>query len=117
MALVSCPECSQSCSDAAAACPHCGFPIRERLTAKVRSKAHNDALGLCLETLDLLLSIKHRTFSKDDMKKYARGMLPSQLVHSFALLIIDLIYDSPGLDREVYRQMVEEVIDRWATDT
>jgi hypothetical protein len=27
MALISCPECRQSVSDAAPACPRCGYPV------------------------------------------------------------------------------------------
>jgi len=27
MALISCPECDENISNAASACPHCGFPI------------------------------------------------------------------------------------------
>ena len=29
MAIIKCPECSQSVSDAANACPHCGYPIAD----------------------------------------------------------------------------------------
>lgn len=29
MALIECPECVGRVSDRAAACPHCGFPVRE----------------------------------------------------------------------------------------
>src|SRR5690242_15818053 len=29
MALIKCPECAKDVSDAAAACPHCGHPIRQ----------------------------------------------------------------------------------------
>ena len=29
MALIDCPECAGRVSDRAAACPHCGFPVRE----------------------------------------------------------------------------------------
>jgi hypothetical protein len=28
MALITCPECSRDVSDEAAACPHCGYPVR-----------------------------------------------------------------------------------------
>jgi len=28
MALIDCPECSKQISDQAAACPHCGHPIK-----------------------------------------------------------------------------------------
>lgn len=27
MSLITCPECGQSISDKAAACPHCGYPL------------------------------------------------------------------------------------------
>lgn len=30
MALIECPECAGRVSDRAAACPHCGFPVREQ---------------------------------------------------------------------------------------
>lgn len=30
MALISCPECEEQISDKALACPHCGYPLRER---------------------------------------------------------------------------------------
>ena len=29
MALIACPECEGRVSDRAAACPHCGFPVRD----------------------------------------------------------------------------------------
>lgn len=28
MALINCPECNNTVSDSAVACPHCGFSIR-----------------------------------------------------------------------------------------
>ena len=28
MALINCPECGKEISDAAASCPHCGYPIK-----------------------------------------------------------------------------------------
>ena len=31
MALINCPECSQSVSDKATACPKCGYPIQEMI--------------------------------------------------------------------------------------
>lgn len=31
MALISCPECAQSVSELARACPHCGFPVAEKV--------------------------------------------------------------------------------------
>lgn len=36
MALVSCPECGKEISDAARACPHCGYAIRESLTNQAK---------------------------------------------------------------------------------
>ncbi len=30
MALINCPECSREVSDQAAACPHCGYPLRAK---------------------------------------------------------------------------------------
>jgi hypothetical protein len=34
MALISCPECEGRVSDRAAACPHCGYPVREERQRK-----------------------------------------------------------------------------------
>ena len=31
MALQPCPECTRPCSDAALACPQCGFPLQSRV--------------------------------------------------------------------------------------
>src|SRR5215471_13464541 len=31
MALINCPECGKQVSTAAATCPHCGYPVAERL--------------------------------------------------------------------------------------
>lgn len=28
--MMTCPDCSSACSDRAAACPHCGCPLRQR---------------------------------------------------------------------------------------
>ena len=36
MAMISCPECNQSVSDQAVACPHCGYPILTRTTATMQ---------------------------------------------------------------------------------
>ncbi len=36
MALISCPECGKEISDAARACPHCGYAIREVPANQVR---------------------------------------------------------------------------------
>ncbi len=33
MALIQCPECQKQISEQAAACPHCGFPLREAARA------------------------------------------------------------------------------------
>lgn len=34
MALIACPECKGKVSDRAAACPHCGYPVREGARAE-----------------------------------------------------------------------------------
>jgi hypothetical protein len=34
MALIDCPECEKKISDKAAACPHCGYPLRETRTSR-----------------------------------------------------------------------------------
>ncbi|MBN1254921.1 MAG: zinc-ribbon domain-containing protein [Deltaproteobacteria bacterium] len=34
MALVHCPECNKAISDKAAACPHCGVPLKKSRGAK-----------------------------------------------------------------------------------
>lgn len=47
MAIIKCPECSQSVSDAANACPHCGYPIAEMQN---NISAHNASSALQEET-------------------------------------------------------------------
>lgn len=32
MSLIPCPECDESVSDRARACPHCGFPVAEEIS-------------------------------------------------------------------------------------
>ncbi len=34
MALIDCPECSKQVSTAAQSCPHCGFPVADRVAQK-----------------------------------------------------------------------------------
>lgn len=49
MSLIKCPECDNSISDKASACPHCGFPIRKNdKTIKVQAKE-----GCFLQTMNL----------------------------------------------------------------
>ena len=47
MALIDCPECTKPVSDAARACPTCGFPVAEKLAAKTggESNEHPAARG------------------------------------------------------------------------
>lgn len=35
MALITCPECGKQVSDSAEACPHCGYPIKKKLSEAV----------------------------------------------------------------------------------
>lgn len=52
MALINCPECDKSVSSAAHACPHCGFPVAEKLgadSAAPVAPAASDASELLLE--------------------------------------------------------------------
>ena len=42
MALISCPECSHEVSDQAVACPHCGYPLREKPAAPSPSLGDTD---------------------------------------------------------------------------
>ena len=46
MALVNCPECGGQVSDAATACPHCGYPLAEPMPTPTAGVASSlDALG------------------------------------------------------------------------
>lgn len=38
MALIECPECGRDVSDQAAACPHCGYPLRQAMGAERRPR-------------------------------------------------------------------------------
>ena len=38
MALIKCPECGREISNAAAACPHCGFPLRQQKVDNVKQE-------------------------------------------------------------------------------
>src|ERR1051325_600186 len=44
MPLISCPECGQQVSTAAHACPSCGFPVAEQLTAQGPPAAPTDTV-------------------------------------------------------------------------
>lgn len=37
MAIIQCPECKHEVSDQAVSCPHCGYPIAERISKKKKS--------------------------------------------------------------------------------
>lgn len=41
MALIKCPECELQVSDRALSCPHCGYPMHERLTCKNSSRKNS----------------------------------------------------------------------------
>ena len=51
MALITCPECSREVSDQAAACPHCGYPLRTKLAPA--TPAIGDADTRILQTLQI----------------------------------------------------------------
>ena len=39
MALISCPECNQQMSDTAGICPHCGYKLPKRISAKEKKSS------------------------------------------------------------------------------
>lgn len=43
MTLIPCPECEQSVSDLASACPHCGFPVAAGIRAAVAEITQEDS--------------------------------------------------------------------------
>src|SRR5438093_501279 len=49
MPLISCPECGKQVSTAAHACPSCGFPVAERVSADVARSGSPAANELLLE--------------------------------------------------------------------
>lgn len=57
MALITCPECATSISDKAAACPHCGYPIRPPRTVEKTPKGLWWGLGCLLGIPALLIVI------------------------------------------------------------
>lgn len=47
MALIRCPECNNEVSDRASICPHCGYPMSERIDSKSNSSNNGDRIILC----------------------------------------------------------------------
>ncbi len=59
MALINCPDCSNSISDQAAACPHCGHPVKAiviEATAKKWKKMQLVGSFLLIATLVLIVT-------------------------------------------------------------
>ncbi len=46
MAAISCPDCSNTVSDAAEACPHCGRPSPGKSIAAIQEENNNAVWGL-----------------------------------------------------------------------
>lgn len=51
MPLIQCPECSNSVSNTAAACPHCGAPVARAATVR-------DAIGTWTRLRDFRLTVR-----------------------------------------------------------
>lgn len=51
MALIPCPECKKEISDQAAACPHCGFPVTQKLDPQTRALIKKISLAGCVVLL------------------------------------------------------------------
>lgn len=108
MALMKCPECFGNCSDKAAACPHCGFPIQIQSTASNQQKEElfRNIMSLC----DKLVSLRDDGVSKliaiailtdTDLEKWQKDLCTQ---------IIDFIYDPPILGKVTVNAIIGEKI-------
>ncbi len=54
MALINCPECGTEVSDAAGACPKCGYPLKAKPAGGVNPRDPVHLAGLIIVALVLL---------------------------------------------------------------
>ena len=59
MALFNCPECQQQVSTDAHTCPHCGFPIAEKLAHQAAFVASHPGTSAGLDEISLNPSSEH----------------------------------------------------------
>ena len=93
MALISCPECSGSCSDAAKACPHCGFPIQEEVEAKEQFLSTMKSLAFCAA------KFRDDGYERSIMDAAIRS-LEGETQRKIATLVMDFIYNNPDSDQQ-----------------
>lgn len=72
--LIDCPECERSVSDKAAACPECGFPIREWIAEEAEKKKVEEAIASRARVGETdCLACKARGFVTLDREKHGQS--------------------------------------------
>jgi hypothetical protein len=99
MALQPCPECTRLCSDAALACPQCGFPLQSRvreirIAIDTIMKAANDIYNW--RDSDIPKSVVQASFSSG-----------SPDVAPFLMGLVEVVY-ADTLGKEVLMPLIHE---------
>ena len=103
MALISCPECSGSCSDAAKACPHCGFPIQAETEAK------EEFLSTMKRLAFSVAGLRDGGCERSQMDAALRSF-EAGTQKEIATLVIDFIFNNPDLDQNKCVLQVPKII-------
>ena len=102
MALHPCPECSKQCSDAAVACPHCGFPLQEK------ARENQMAIDAVLTAANDFLEMRDSDVPKSVVIGSLSKSHGDRSVTTFLQGLVEVVYNSGNLEREVLMPLVRE---------